>query len=46
MEEQVRLAWQALETARERVILLENAVNIASEVAQSRRKHGRFPVFL
>ena len=38
VEEQVRLAWQALETARERVILLENAVNIASEVAQSRRK--------
>ncbi|MEK9672833.1 MAG: TolC family protein [Rhodospirillaceae bacterium] len=38
VEEQVRLAWQALQTARERVILLENAVNIAFEVAQSRRK--------
>lgn len=38
VEEQVRLAWQALLTARERVVLLENAVNIASEVAQSRRK--------
>jgi len=38
VEEQVRLAWQALDTARERVVLLENAVNIASEVAVSRRK--------
>ncbi len=38
VEEQVRLAWQALLTARKRVLLLENAVNIASEVALSRRK--------
>jgi len=37
-EEQTRLAWQALQTANERVILLENAVNIASEVFESRKK--------
>lgn len=36
--EQVRLAWQALVTARERVQLLENAVNIAHEVWTSRQK--------
>jgi adhesin transport system outer membrane protein len=36
--EQVRIAWQALLTARERLELLENAVNIASEVFDSRRK--------
>jgi adhesin transport system outer membrane protein len=36
--EQVRLAWQSLLTARERLELLENAVNIASEVFESRRK--------
>jgi adhesin transport system outer membrane protein len=44
VEEQTRLAWQALVTARERVELLENAVNIASEVFQSRerlRESGR-----
>jgi len=35
--EQVRLTWQALLTARARVELLENAVNIASEVYESRR---------
>ncbi len=35
--EQVRLAWQALITARERMLLLENAVNIAYEVWTSRR---------
>jgi len=37
-EEQTRLAWQALQTANERVFLLENAVNIASEVFESRKK--------
>ncbi|MBY0508876.1 MAG: TolC family protein, partial [Rhodospirillaceae bacterium] len=37
-EEQTRLAWQALQTANERVSLLENAVNIASEVFESRKK--------
>ncbi len=36
--EQTRLAWQALMTARERLVLLENAVNIASEVFTSRQK--------
>ena len=35
--EQVRIAWQAVLTARDRVDLLENAVNIASEVFESRR---------
>jgi outer membrane protein, adhesin transport system len=36
--QQTRLAWQALVTARQRVALLENAVNIASEVFTARRK--------
>ena len=36
--EQTKLAWQALLTARKRLILLENAVNIASEVFSSRQK--------
>ncbi len=36
--EQTRLAWQALLTARQRLELLENAVNIASEVFSSRQK--------
>lgn len=36
--EQSKLAWQALLTARERLGLLENAVNIASEVFESRKK--------
>jgi adhesin transport system outer membrane protein len=36
--EEVELAWQALETAREREGLLRNAVNIASEVFESRKK--------
>ena len=36
--EQAKLSWQALMTARERVQLLENAVNIASEVFTSRQK--------
>ena len=36
--EQVRLSWQALLTARSRLELLENAVNIASEVFISRKK--------
>ncbi len=37
-EEQTRLAWQTLETTTERVALLENAVNIASEVFEARKK--------
>ncbi|MHB1207092.1 MAG: TolC family outer membrane protein [Rhodospirillaceae bacterium] len=37
-EEQVRLAWQTLQTTTERVSLLENAVNIASEVFEARKK--------
>jgi adhesin transport system outer membrane protein len=37
-EESIRLAWYALMTAQERTELLENAVNIASEVYDSRRK--------
>ena len=36
--EQTRLAWQSLVTARERKELLGNAVNIASEVFDSRKK--------
>lgn len=36
--EQVKIGWQALLTARERLELLENAVNIASEVFESRQK--------
>ena len=36
--EQTKLAWQALLTARKRLELLENAVNIASEVFTSRQK--------
>ncbi len=36
--EQVRLSWQSLLTARNRLELLENAVNIASEVFISRKK--------
>ncbi|MBM3564717.1 MAG: hypothetical protein FJX42_01220 [Alphaproteobacteria bacterium] len=35
--ENVRISWQAVLTARQRVELLENAVNIASEVFESRR---------
>ncbi len=38
VEEQTRLAWQALKTARQRLDLLENAVNIAAEVFESRKK--------
>ncbi len=38
VSEEVRLAWQSLGTARERVALLQNAVNIASEVFDARRK--------
>ncbi len=44
VEEQTRLSWQALLTARERVDLLDNAVNIAGEVFESRerlRESGR-----
>jgi adhesin transport system outer membrane protein len=36
--EQTRLAWQALLTARSCLGLLENAVNIASEVFESRKR--------
>jgi adhesin transport system outer membrane protein len=36
--EQASLAWHELETARQRVELLENAVAIASEVFDARRK--------
>lgn len=36
--EQVAIAWQNLKTARDRVLLLENAVNIASEVHDSFRQ--------
>ncbi len=36
--ENVRLAWDQLDTARKRVALLENAVNIAGEVHVARRK--------
>ncbi|MHA1599140.1 MAG: TolC family protein [Alphaproteobacteria bacterium] len=36
--EQVRLSWQSLLTARNRLDLLENAVNIATEVFISRKK--------
>jgi outer membrane protein, adhesin transport system len=38
VEEQTRIAWHSLQTALERVGLLENAVNIASEVFSSRTK--------
>lgn len=38
VQEQVRLSWQRLLTARERLELLENAVNIATEVHSSRQK--------
>ena len=37
-EEQVRISWNALKTAQEREALLENAVNIAGEVFESRKK--------
>jgi len=37
-EEQTKLAWEALQTARQRVTLLQNAVNIASEVYTSRQR--------
>ena len=36
--EQLKLAWQALITVRNRLELLENAVNIATEVFESRKK--------
>lgn len=38
VEESVRLAWQQMDTAKRRVELLTNAVNIAGEVFDSRRK--------
>ena len=38
MVEQVRLSWQALLTVRERLELLENAINIASAVFDSRQR--------
>ena len=34
----MKLTWQALITLRERLELLENAVNIAGEVFESRKK--------
>ncbi len=37
-EETIRIAWHALATAEERAELLANAVNIAGEVYDSRRK--------
>ncbi len=36
--EQTKLSWQALITAKDRLDLLENAVNIASEVFDARKK--------
>jgi len=36
--QQTKLSWQALLTAKERLDLLENAVNIASEVFASRKR--------
>jgi len=36
--EEVQLAWSGLDIARQRVVLLQNAVNIASEVFSARRK--------
>jgi adhesin transport system outer membrane protein len=42
--EEVRLAWESLQTARQRVELLQNAVNIAEEVYNARerlRENGR-----
>lgn len=36
--ETARLAWQALQTARKRMNLLENAMSIANEVFESRKK--------
>ncbi|MEE8172680.1 MAG: TolC family protein, partial [Alphaproteobacteria bacterium] len=36
--EETRLAWSGLDTARRRVTLLQNAVNIAAEVFSGRRK--------
>ncbi|MBN8532004.1 MAG: TolC family outer membrane protein [Alphaproteobacteria bacterium] len=36
--EEVRLAWSSVETNRERMELLDNAVNIASEVHGARKK--------
>lgn len=38
VEEQVRISWQALITVRKRIELLENAVNIASEVFTARQQ--------
>ena len=36
--EQTRIAWEALDTARQRVSLLQNAVNIAEEVYTARQR--------
>ena len=38
VDEEVRLAWENLETSKERVELLQNAVNIAEEVYAGRQK--------
>ncbi|MBF0333915.1 MAG: TolC family protein, partial [Alphaproteobacteria bacterium] len=36
--EQTRIAWSGLETARERLAVLEQAVNLADEVWEMRKK--------
>ena len=38
ISEETRLAWSGLDTSRQRVTLLQNAVNIAAEVFSGRRK--------
>lgn len=38
VEEEVRIAWENLQTQQQRVELLENAVNIADEVLRARRQ--------
>ena len=38
ISEETRLAWSGLDTARKRMALLQNAVNIAAEVFSGRRK--------
>lgn len=46
-QEEVKIAWNSMQTARERLELLENAVNLAGEVWEARRKQreaGRIDV--
>jgi adhesin transport system outer membrane protein len=38
VDEEVRIAWENLQTQRQRVDLLNNAVNIANEVLRARRR--------